>query len=154
MLNIHGKYIINITIPTMFNIYNFTTTNHNLVTNEGLELILKCVTNTNDGEYFGYVHVGTNNRTPQKTDTIETFDEPNALENSTLDFNINQVIYNVTTDGSNLDGTSEIGVWSNKNTLISRDVHDEYSIPHGSQINIKYIFTLTNTKEEENSEDD
>lgn len=151
-MHIKGEYWVNIQIQNMFHTYNIRINHHNLVTNQGVELIMKCATNTNnENEWFGSVHTGKNNTPPTREDTVETFNttglpnENGELTTPKPTIEKNTLTYNISTDGSFIDGTSEIGVWSkDKKTLISRDVHETWSVPTGSIINIKYMFTINN----------
>ena len=59
-------------------------------------------------------------------------------------------MYTITTEGRNITGTSEIGIWSNdESVLITRDVHDTYDVPDSATITLKYSLILSNKVEEE-----
>ena len=152
-MRIKGEYIITITLQNMFHTYQTVMCEgHNLVTDDGMELMMKCINGTNDGVVFGDVHVGTGINTPQLSDTSAEFTQFKTLSND-LDLTTkvertvekNTLVYDITTDGSNLDTTTELGVFSSDNeTLVSRDTHEVFNVPSGSLINLKYKFTLTN----------
>lgn len=145
-IQIKGEYEINILIQNMFNSYEITTRNTNIVTNEGLNLILQILGNKTT-KRLGEVHVGTNPTEPSILDTISSFSYPQAIPGS-IDVESNTLIYNIKTDGSYIDGTREIGIWSDDNrVLITRDVHDTYDVPTSAIITVKYSLILSNKTE-------
>ena len=165
--NIKGEYYFDINIYTMFHTYNILCKNHNLITNNGISFFLnRCVSNpsiveSESGSYdlndewgvISKIGVGKNNKTPSLTDTSLTdayfFDDVN------IDVDGNQIIMTTETDGVNIDETTEIGVYTSTNLLISRDVHSEYSVPSTATVKLTYIFTLSQTDESlENEEDE
>lgn len=167
---IKGEYFFEITMYTMFGTYAITTSNHNLITNDGINFFLnKCTSVPTiahdeasdeykivDGfGYIGYIGVGTSIEQPKLTDT--------SLKNLTIMFTDvsidvvdNELVMVVETDGSSLSGTSEIGVYSTNNILISRDVHTTYTLPSTSSVKLTYKFTLnqTNKSEEDYKEEE
>ena len=152
-MNIKGEYEFTISIQNMFHNYKFITKNHNIVTDEGLILILKCALNQSE-EFLGNVYVGKNDVEAKKSDTINTFKYPIALPHTSIDVTTNSIIYNILTDGENIDETTEIGIWGTDGSLVTRDVHDRYDIPHSAQISLKYMLTLTNKNNEELEEEE
>lgn len=149
-MKIKGEYTYTILIQNMFHTYIFRTNHHNLVTDDGLELALKCMTGTNNGVTFGDVHVGTGTLEPQLTDTLEQFTDKEALnEANECEVEIvpekNKITYNITGDGEKINSTTEIGVWStDEKTLVSHDRHDQWNVPSGSLVSLQYTFTMTN----------
>ena len=150
MIEIKGEYSVQLTIQNMFNTYTMVINEHNVVTDEGVELIFKCATQKNEEEYFGNIWVGYNNSNASSTDTINTFNNPKELPQAKTYTENNVLIYDLVCDGSLLDDTIEMGIWSNtEKTLITRSVHQEpYSMPNGSEIRIKYKLTMKNIGEE------
>ena len=149
ILGIKGEYTVKLIMQNMFNTYELTMKEHNIVTDAGVELIFKCATNTNGEEYFGDIYVGENDTDPHTTDTIDIFINPVPISQQTTPIiEDNTITYDIVCDGGLLDGTCEIGVWSNTTeTLISRSKHDTYSIPSSTLINLKYTFTIKNIEE-------
>ena len=159
---IKGEYYFTITITTMFHNHTLNMKEHNLITNNGIQFFLnKALYNPKiiqneindettyeiDDDYgiIGYVGVGTNNEPAQVTDnhlTNETvfYDTKTKIED-------NKIILTVNTTGENIDGTSEIGVYTTKNILISHDVHTTYVVPTSATIKLEYIFTFNQEEE-------
>ena len=160
-LQIKGEYETTILIQNMFNTYVFKTENRNIVTDEGLNLILKMVIGESD-EKFGSVHVGKNSTEPSSLDTVTTFTQPISLDNYDIDINGNNLIYKINTSGEKIDNTCEIGIWSNGSSpkLITRDVHENYDIPSSAIVTIQYSLELSNKEKsteeitEENNNND
>ena len=153
MINIVGEYELDINIQNMFNTYNLIIKNHNLVTEKGLEFILKCITNQTT-ERLGNIIVGYNQQDPSLSDTYDTFTNPQDLQNDPPVVEENVLIYKATIDGSVLHNTTEIGILGTKNTLITRDVHDRYDIPYNALITLQYTLTLSNIENEEIEEEE
>ena len=168
--SIKGEYFFDINIYTMFGVYNIYTSNHNLITNDGVEFFLKkCVSaptllyynSEEDYEfedyygYIGYIGVGDSNKLPQKTDT-RLIELKKIFEETSVSINDNKIILNVKTNGESLDETCEIGVYTTKNILVSRDVHTQYTLPETASVNLTYTFTLNQSdkSEEDNIEED
>lgn len=143
MIRIKGEYEIEILMQNMFNSYSLTMQDHNVVTDNGINYIMECLT-TN--KTIGDVCTGTSTVQVDLTNTIDDFNIHSRLtENTKKTIDHNTLTYDIQTDGKNLDGTNEIGILTEDGTiLVTRDVHDTYNIPHGSVINIKYKITLTN----------
>ena len=143
MIQIKGEYSITLTIMNMFNTYKTTICSHNLVTDKGLDYIMECLTSN---KTIGDVCTGTSTMQLDLTNTIDDFTIHSRLtENTEKTIDKNTLTYDIETDGKNLDGTNEIGIITEDGkVLVTRDVHDTYTIPHGSVINIKYKITLTN----------
>lgn len=142
-MQIKGEYEITFLIQNMFNSYTMTTNNNNIVTDEGLNLILNILTEKST-DSFGDVYIGTNSTEASPLDTVSTFRNPVSLGNNRK-LTDNVLTYEISTDGSILVGTCEIGIWSKSRTkLITRDVHDEYDVPTSTIIKIKYSLTLSN----------
>lgn len=150
-MKIKGEYIFTIPFQNMFNDKSMNIKGHNLVTDEGVNMIMGCL-NGSSNNVFGDVHVGTGQTTPSLTDTLKDFNDFKALNNE-LDASTETkrtveggvLTYNIITDGGNLNNTTEIGVWSSEgDVLISHDLHDPFNVPSGSLITLEYKFTLTN----------
>ena len=153
MIGIKGEYNIQLTIYNMFNSYSMSMDEHNIVTDGGVELLLNCAIQENNGEWFGGIHVGYGYVEPYATDTIDSFEvddnQQHSLPISHITVEDNTLTYDVVCDGQLLDGTNEIGIWSNTGeTLVTRSVHDTYSMPTGSEIRLKYKITIINIEEE------
>ena len=160
-MEIKGEYEVNILIQNMFNSYVFAEKNHNIVTNEGLNLILEMISGKTT-EKLGHVYVGKNNAEPSQLDTVTTFTQPISLDNYDININGNKLIYKINTSGEKIDNTCEIGIWSNgvPPKLITRDVHENYDIPGSAIVTIQYSLELSNKEksteeitEENNSND-
>lgn len=149
-MEIKGEYEVNILIQNMFNSYVFAEKNHNIVTNEGLNLILEMISGKTT-EKLGHVYVGKNNAEPSQLDTYSTLKSPLPLTNDDIEIDGNMLTYTIECVGSDIDNTCEIGICSDGNdkTLITRDVHDNYDVPSSAIITIKYSLILTNKKDEE-----
>ena len=74
-MEIKGEYEVNILIQNMFHSYVFIEKNHNIVTNEGLSLILEIISGKTSKK-LGNVHVGRNNAEPSPLDNYSTLDAP------------------------------------------------------------------------------
>lgn len=161
-MQIKGEYEVTFLIQNMFHSYVLTTRDSNIVTDEGLNFILQ-VLGDKTTKKFGAVHVGKNDDEPTPLDTTSTFNSQVALNSYEIDVEGNTLTYSISTDGSYIDNTCEIGIWSDGTNpvLVTRDVHDRYDVPSSAIITIKYSLTLTNkaeeetqqTEEEENSND-
>ena len=148
-MEIKGEYEVNILIQNMFNSYVFAEKNHNIVTNEGLNLILEMISGKTT-EKLGHVYVGKNNAEPSQLDTYSTLKSPLPLTNDDIEIDGNMLTYTIECVGSDIDNTCEIGICSDGNdkTLITRDVHDSYDVPSSAIITIKYSLILTNKESE------
>ena len=157
-MQIKGEYEMDILIQNMFNSYNIVTRNSNVVTNEGLNFILRILARKTNLE-MGNVCVGTNTTEASAIDNIDSFTPTAILEPKDIDVENNKLTYIIETSGTNINGTYEIGILSSdENIAITRDVHDRYDVPNSAIITIKYSLTLTNketieSEEEENSND-
>lgn len=160
-MEVKGEYEITITIQNMFNSYSLTTKNSNIVTDEGLNFILQILAKKTTSS-FGEVHVGTNSNEASRLDTVSTFSHPlKSIPRDRIDVEKNKLTYVINADGSDIDGTCEIGILSDdEKVLITRDVHNPYDVPNSAKITIRYSLTLTNktdnieeVEEEENSND-
>lgn len=168
---IKGEYYFNINIYTMFDVYNIQTKNHNLITKNGINFFLnKCVYNPTVAEVedsetgyelmdefglIGKISVGTNSKIPTIDDTY--LSESVEFNDTVVEIKDNQIILSADTDGNSIDGTTEIGVYTTKNILVSRDVHTEYVVPSTATVKLTYIFTLNQSDvslELEEDEDD
>lgn len=145
-----GEYEFNITFQNMFNTYNMKIKNHNIITYKGLNLMLKCLVNKSNNEFLGDIRLGYNDALPTERDDIDTFITPIRLPRDYVEVEDNKITFYATTTGDVLDGTREIGVWSDSYNpiAVSRDVHDPYNIPTSATITVQYSFTLTNSKED------
>lgn len=149
-MEIKGKYEVNILVQNMFHSYRFTEKNHNIVTNDGLNLILEMISGKTT-ERLGHVYVGRNNAEPSSFDNYSTLNSPLPLTNDDIEVNGNILTYTIECKGSDIDNTCEIGICSDgeNKTLITRDVHDNYNVPSSAIITIKYSLILTNKEDEE-----
>ena len=161
---IKGEYIININIPTMFGCYKMQVKGHNKVVNQGMEFFLKKAMMSQDNEtsdyhssvgVIGYITVGDGEGATEDTTT--------SLVNPTKNFkwsptnvkvDVNTLTIREEAKGSDLDGTTEIGVCTSRGLLISRDTHYAYSIPHTAIIEIYYTFTITNIEADDEDEEE
>lgn len=160
---IKGEYFFDITIYTMFCSYNIRTANHNLITNEGISFFLNKWISipfvqyndiseeykaSDDYGHIGYIGVGTSEEPPKATD-----DKLKNLTYTFTDINTsvegNSLIMTTESDGSHLDGTCEIGVYSTNMLLVSRDVHTRYTLPTTSSVRLTYKFTLNQIDQSE-----
>ena len=147
-MEIKGEYEVNILLQNMFGSYLFTEKNHNIVTDEGLSLMLKMISGDTT-ERLGHVHVGKNSAEASPLDTYNNSLKP--LTNDDIRVERNALTYTIECNGEDIDGTCEIGICSdgNNKTLITRDVHDTYDVPGSAIITIKYSLVLTNKGREE-----
>ena len=147
-MNIKGEYEFDILIQNMFNSYNLRIKNHNIVTREGLDFILGCCINQND-QFFGNVFVGTNPAEASIDDTVDIFRKSKEFTDAEKSVENNQLIYSTALVGSDINDTTEIGIFSeNEDILITRDVHDRYDIPADAQITFTYNLTIANEENE------
>lgn len=168
MQNIKGEYFFDISIFHMFGTYHIHTYNTNLITDNGISFFLNkwvvspSVTGINeDGTYqiedgfgyIGYIGVGTSNIAPSSDDT-SLINQTTIFYDTKVSIDNNQLVLNVTTKGSEIDDTCEIGVYTTNSTLVSRDVHTRYSLPDTSSVELKYVFTLNQTNKSENSNEE
>lgn len=163
-LKIKGKYTYHIQIPTMFRTYKTSYTNHNLITTNGLNFLVK-QWNNEDGEITEII-LGTSNETPNIHDTIDTFNNPYRF-NVDCHTDDNKLIMSTTNlSGEHLNNTREIGVIADTTTqveddethemttqntkiLVSRSVHPIISIPTTSLISLEYEYILTSLNDDE-----
>lgn len=148
-MEIKGEYEVSILIQNMFHSYVFIEKNHNIVTNEGLSLMLE-ILGGKTTKKLGKVHIGMNDAVPSSLDNYETFNTPTPLDNYKIEVDNNILTYIIECDGADIDNTCEIGICSdgNNKTLITRDVHDPYDVPSSAIITIKYSLVLNNKGEE------
>lgn len=148
-MEIKGEYEVNILVQNMFHSYVFIEKNHNIVTNEGLNLMLE-ILGGKTTKKLGHVYVGKNNAEPSSLDNYNTLNNPLSLNNDNIDVEGNTLTYTIECNGGDIDGTCEIGICSdgNNKTLITRDVHDTYDVPSSAIITIKYSLILTNKESE------
>ena len=144
-VQIKGDYEITFLIQNMFNSYTLTTRNSNIVTDEGLNIILQMLCGKTTRK-FGTVYIGDNSTDASPLDTVSTFSHPTQLNASDIDVVENVLTYTINVDGSAINDTCEIGIWSDGDNpvLITRDVHDSYVVPSSAIITIKYKLTLSN----------
>lgn len=153
--HIKGEYCFNINIYTMFNTFTLRLKEHNLITKNGISFFLnKTIGLGDDTGVIGYVGVGTNPEEPKIEDTSLTNEI--VFKDTEAKVENNQIILTLTTIGENIDGTTEIGVYTTNNILISRDVHSEYVVPSTASVKLEYKFTLNqeDKAQEEEEEDD
>ena len=150
---IKGDYLFDVNIYTMFSTYNVRIFNTNMITRNGISFFLnKCISPpiVTDGEvvdedgYIGYIGVGLSTVSPSQDDS-KLIDETNIFYNNDVNIDNNKIILSVETTGDIISGTNEIGVYTTKNLLISRDVHDTYHLPSTSSVKITYTYTLNQT---------
>lgn len=165
---IKGEYCFSINISTMFAQYNLELKEHNLITSNGIRFFLhKAVTNptvveTTDDEtnysledeygVIGFVGIGTSNEEPTTSDTHLT--NETIFYDTRVGVEDNKIILTLNTTGATIDGTTEIGVYTTKNTLISRDVHTEYVVPSTATVKLEYTFTLNQDSSQEEEEEE
>lgn len=152
---IKGEYYFNINIYTMFNTFNLKVKSHNLITKKGISFFLnKAVGIEDDYGVIGYVGVGTSPEEPKVEDTSLT--NETLFKGTDVEVKDNQIILTTNTTGELIDGTTEIGVYTTNNILISRDVHSEYVVPSTASVQLEYKFTLNQEDKsvEEEEEDD
>ena len=151
---IKGEYCFNINIYTMFNTFTLRLKEHNLITKNGISFFLnKTIGLGDDTGVIGYVGVGTNPEEPKTEDTSLTNEI--VFKDTDVKIEDNQIILTLTTIGENIDGTTEIGVYTTNNILISRDVHSEYVVPTTASVKLEYKFTLNQEdKAQEGEEED
>lgn len=149
MIEIRGEYEITVLIQNMFHSYCFVEKNHNIVTDGGLNFIMQILARKTT-KSLGNIWVGTNTTEPTPLDDVSTFQNATSLQHSSIQTYDNVLVYTITTEGRNITGTSEIGIWSNdESVLITRDVHDTYDVPDSATITLKYSLILSNKVEEE-----
>lgn len=163
---IKGEYYIQINIPTMFHNYNMTIKGHNMVVNKGIEFFFKKAITplpTQDETNYhtttgviGQIAVGTGEEeTTMETEDLTNLSKKFKYEPTNIVIEDNTLTISTEANGSDLDGTTEIGVYTTQGVLISRDTHYAYELPTTSIIEIYYIYTMKNTEiiEEEEEED-
>ena len=150
-MEIKGEYEVSILIQNMFHSYVFIEKNHNIVTNEGLNLMLE-ILGGKTSKRLSNVHVGKNDAEPSSLDNYDTLISPVALpfNDDTISVDGNVLTYTIECNGADIYNTCEIGICSdgNNKTLITRDVHDSYDVPSSAIITIRYSLVLNNKGEE------
>lgn len=166
---IKGEYTFDITIFTMFDVYNIKVHHHNMILSQGLTYFLNrwisnFTPNTKKSDLIGKICIGNcpENDDIDITQTTLTSPIKDSLGNiyyiipETIEVKGNQLILSAKTNGETLNNTTEIGVATNESEiLVSRDVHPIYQIPTTAIVQLDYIFTLEgvdNTQSEEMEE--
>lgn len=141
---VKGEYWFEIHFQTMFSNYNFKTKIYtNLITSNGIKFFLNRLF---DGNYNFYsISFGTGNTEPSKTD-IEL--ENKIFDIINLNYEVKENVLTLTgeTQGNNINGSSEIGIYyinGEEIKLVSRNVHDTLIVPDNSFIVINYYYTIT-----------
>lgn len=140
--SINGTYEIELNIFTMFNIFNIKLPiKRNLIVDNGLEFFLKRMID-NDLTIISKIALGTSTNAPKKTDTnlvnrTVTVDSVNSIELS--EKRVKMVAH---FNSSQVNGTSEIGVFTKNDRMISRNVHEPISVPSSTSMTINYYYSF------------
>lgn len=138
---IAGHYNFTINIFTMFNVYACTTKlNKNLITSKGEKFFTSKWVDSTSNEILSKIVVGKGTKDPAKIDT-SLFDKTAELA-TTIKNNISNIQLVGEMNGSEINDTTEIGVITNKDNLVSRDVHKPIQVPYSSNVTINYYYTL------------
>lgn len=146
-MKIQGRYNIHINIPTMFHMYELELNEHNIVTDKGVKFILEKILDKND-EYIEKIIIGYGTSEPSPSDSFDIIQEPYMQEFDNINITQNELHLELLVGGDILNETSEIGLITNKQMLVTRDVHDTYDIPTNASVKIEYVLSLTNVGEE------
>lgn len=124
----------------MFTTINVETgTYHNIITNKGKTFFLERLINNN--ESISMLQVGNGTSTPNKEDTDIT--NPTTFNNLNKKIVDNKLYIITTTQGSKILNSTEIGVKTDLQNLISRNTHTPIIVPSTAEVTIEYIYTFT-----------
>lgn len=141
-LGVNGSYEMELDIYTMFNHFNLKfKSKKNLIVDNGLEFFLKRLID-NELQTISKISLGTGTRVPVKSDT--DLQSKTVTVNSTNSIELaNKRIKMVGQfNSSQVNGTTEIGVFTQNNRLVSRNVHEAISIPSSSSMTINYYYSF------------
>lgn len=156
-LTLKGEYNITVTYQNMFNTYQSTMKNSNLITDEGLTFLVE-KWNDMDTNKITKIIIGTNNANPSPKDTIIVFNEEYIFNVDVSNEKNRLIMTNNSVSGKHLYNTTEIGVIGEASiddengtvqTLISRSTHPQITIPETSIISLEYTFTLKSLTSDE-----
>ena len=158
-ININGQYRFTLTIQNMFHTYTSTYTNHNMITSDGLNFLVKKWNGEEGAINKAIFGKGTNN--PTENDIINMFVDPYIINISTYSYGNTLRMQNNTVKGVNINGTTELGIIGETekenqktSTLISRSTHPVINIPDTCIISFEYVFTLTSITVDECEEEE
>lgn len=116
-----------------------TGTYYNLIVNDGVSVLLSNM--VENSSKIGKICFGKGTTKP----TVNDINLENIMnETSNINYKINKrsLILTATLTGDYINGSTEIGVKSSNNTLISRNVHDEINVPTTATVQVKYIYSI------------
>lgn len=146
-MNIQGEYRLNINVPTMFGCFGMSICNHNIVTLNGTDFILHKIINETD-DYIESLAIGKNSSEANVNNTIHDIIDLTKHMFEDSEVSSEKVTFYVTITGEYLTDTSEIGLLTRDNVLVTRDVHDVYDIPSTATIMVEYTLILNNVERE------
>ena len=112
---------------------------HNIITEKGKRFFLERLINNN--ESISMLQVGNGTSTPTKEDTDIT--NPTTFNNLDKKIVDNKLYITTTTQGSRILNSTEIGVKTDLQNLISRNTHTPIIVPSTAEVTIEYIYTFT-----------
>lgn len=137
-MNVIGKYKFKIRFTNMFMNLEFTQENHNLITTKGLNFFTNSL--IGNEEKITRLGFGTGITPASVQDT--SLERLTNTSEVTMNINDGELILNSTLQGSLLNNTTEIGVLTDKDTLVSRNVHEEVIVPDNSTVTVDYRYTF------------
>lgn len=112
-----------------------------MITLLGESFLLNSLCN-NEFETINQIAVGTGSKKPQKQDLRLGAEKSRKSVQPTVDLTNRQLLLNVQFEASEIQGTTEIGVFAG-DTLISRDIYDEIDLSDlTGVVNLTYTFDL------------
>ena len=117
---------------------------HNLITSNGVKWILNRLIFEDTGRITN-ISMGTGKTTPASTDTglekpVTDITQFNITDRTVTD---NTLTFKATFKAEDITGASEIGVYTDKQVLVSHDTFNSLVLPSGSMIEVKYSYTIT-----------
>lgn len=116
-----------------------TGTYYNLIVNSGVNVFLSNM--IGNSSKISKICFGKGTTKPTVND-INLENIMNETSNIKYEISKRSLILTATVNGGFINGSTEIGVKSNNNTLISRNVHDEINVPTTATVRVKYIYSI------------
>lgn len=117
---------------------------HNLITSNGVKWILNRLVFEDTGRITN-ISMGTGKTAPASTDTglekaVTDITQFNITDRTVTD---NSLSFKASFKADDISGASEIGVYTDKQVLVSHDTFNSLVLPPGSVIEVKYSYTIT-----------
>lgn len=137
-MNVIGKYKLVIQFCNMFMNVSYAQKNHNLITTNGLNFFSNCLIGSE--EKINRLCFGTGTTPANVNDN--SLEKLTGTAEVTTNIIEGELILNSTIRGSSINNTTEIGVLTNNNTLVSRDVHEKVIVPNSSTVTVDYRYSF------------